>query len=51
MSLYPDAGEAGGCFVRPPRGGKARGSDPERAKVEAARRARSKYGGIALRIG
>lgn len=42
LSLYPDAAEAGGCFYRPPSGRKSKGSDPERAKTEAARRARSK---------
>lgn len=42
LSLYPDAGEAGGCFYGPPSGRKPTGSDPERAKAEAARRARSK---------
>lgn len=44
LSLYPDAGEAGGCFVpsarRPPQR-RAEAADPDRAKVEAARRARS----------
>lgn len=43
LSLYPDAGEAGGSFRysrRPkPAGGPG---DPERAKLEAARRARGK---------
>lgn len=42
LSLYPDAGEAGGCFYRPPSGRAPAGGDPERAEVEAARRARSK---------
>ena len=44
LSLYPTAGEAGGCFGRPAtsRGGLAGGSDPERSAVEAARRARGK---------
>lgn len=42
LSLYPDAGEAGGCFYRPPSGRKPSGGDPDRAKAEAARRARSK---------
>lgn len=46
LSLYPDAREAGGCFVssRPPqRSYVARGhaADPERAAVEAGRRART----------
>jgi hypothetical protein len=42
LSLFPDAGEAGGCFYRPPSGRKPNGSDPERSRAEAARRARSK---------
>jgi hypothetical protein len=42
LSLYPEAGEAGASFVRPPSGGGPRRSDRERSKVEAARRARSK---------
>lgn len=47
LSLYPDAGEGGGCFVssqRPDRSYVAPGSagDPERAAHEAARRARAK---------
>ncbi|MGG7655358.1 rolling circle replication-associated protein [Kocuria rosea] len=47
LSLYPDAGEGGGCFVssqRPDRSYVAPGSavDPERAAQEAARRARAK---------
>jgi hypothetical protein len=47
LSLYPDAGEAGGCFVptyRPDRtyvpGTPA--ADPDRSRAEAARRARAK---------
>ena len=41
MSLYPQAGEAGGCVRMPPRGGgRRRPPDPERSAVEAARRAR-----------
>ena len=47
LSLYPDAGEAGGCFVPATRGNRSRGvvgaaADPERARQEAARRARGK---------
>jgi len=42
LSLYPDAGEAGGTFQRPRTAGKPKGRDPERAKIEADRRARSK---------
>jgi hypothetical protein len=46
LSLYPEAGEGGGCFVssRQNRGGGIRGAarDPERAALEAARRARGK---------
>jgi hypothetical protein len=47
LSLYPSAGEAGGSFVyslRPPRRyvAGAPAADPDRAKVEAARRARAK---------
>lgn len=47
LTLYPDAGEAGGCFVssvRPARWwvpGMA-AQDPERSRAEAARRARAK---------
>ena len=45
MGLYPDAGEAGGCFV-PVRGREARpgpgAKDPERSRAEAARRAAGK---------
>ena len=43
FNLYPDAGEGGGCFVRPirplPRVGPP---NPGRARREAARRARAK---------
>ena len=43
LTLYPEAGEAGGCYVAPFRplasGGR---SDPERAELEAVRRARGK---------
>lgn len=47
LSLYPDAGEGGGCFVgshQPDRSYVAPGTgrDPERAAKEAARRARAK---------
>ena len=45
LSLYPDAGEAGGCLRagQTPRGGAAgQTADPERARAEALRRARSK---------
>lgn len=46
LSLYPAAGEGGGCFVssRPPRPWKRGGpaENPERAQQEAARRARSR---------
>ena len=43
LTLYPDAGEAGGCYVAPRRPlGSGGRSDPERAEVEAVRRARSK---------
>lgn len=46
LSLYADAAEAGGCFVNPFQrrwfGVKGAASDPERARAEAARRARSK---------
>jgi hypothetical protein len=47
LSLYPQAGEGGGCFVssyRPERTYVARGkaANPERAASEAARRARAK---------
>jgi hypothetical protein len=46
LSLYPDAAEAGGCFVNPFRrhsvGIKGRAVDPERSRAEAARRARGK---------
>lgn len=45
LNLYPDAGEASGCFVPgyQRRGAGVRGfaADPERAAVEAGRRARS----------
>jgi hypothetical protein len=45
LSVFPDAGEAGGCFVssrRPPRVGyTGPAADPERARAEAARRARA----------
>ncbi len=45
LSLYRDAGEAGGCFVPAARGSGYRGVagaavDPERSRAEAARRAR-----------
>jgi hypothetical protein len=47
LSLYPTAGEAGGCFVpswRPPRAWVPAGfaADPARARLEAARRAKKK---------
>jgi hypothetical protein len=47
LSLYPDAGEGGGCFVSSHQPARAyvapgKGSDPERAAKEAARRARAK---------
>ncbi|MHA7274988.1 rolling circle replication-associated protein [Arthrobacter sp. Hz1] len=47
FTLYPDAGEGGGCFVsanRPERSYVAKGAaaDPERAAKEAGRRARAK---------
>ena len=47
LSVYPQAGEAGGCFVssyQPERSYVARGNarDPQRAADEAARRARAK---------
>lgn len=45
LTVYPEAGEAGGQLVTPRRGsGRATGpaADPERSKREAARRARSK---------
>ncbi|WP_426118654.1 rolling circle replication-associated protein [Kocuria sp. LHG3120] len=47
LSLYPDAGEGGGCFVssyQPDRSYVApgKGRDPKRAAEEAARRARAK---------
>lgn len=47
LTLYPTAGEAGGCFspsLRPPRAWVAPGSaaDPARARAEAARRAKKK---------
>lgn len=46
VSLFPDAGEAGGCLWVPPRGdGAAAGDggvwDPGRAEMEAARRAKT----------
>lgn len=43
FSLYPGAGEGGGCFVAQgrPRGSGGR-ADPERARREAARRARAR---------
>src|SRR5947208_136414 len=48
LNLYPDAGEAGGCFVSAsggagrgrPRGGSA--ADPERSRAESARRSRAR---------
>lgn len=41
LSLYPEAGEAGGCLRVPARGGvSGRAPDAERSAVEAARRAR-----------
>lgn len=46
LSVYPEAGEAGGCFVsssRAPRGaGGGHAADSERAQVEAGRRARGR---------
>jgi hypothetical protein len=44
LGLYPDAGEAGGCFVSRggAAGGRKAGSDPSRAREEAARRAAGK---------
>jgi hypothetical protein len=43
LSLYPEAGEAGGCLRVSARSSDGYGeSDPERAKAEAARRARTK---------
>lgn len=46
LSLYPEAGEGGGCFVssRQNRGGGVRGAarDPERSAHESARRARGR---------
>lgn len=46
LTYYPDAGEAGGCFVASRRrsytGVRGSASDPERARAEAARRARTK---------
>lgn len=53
LSLYPDAGEAGGCFRIGTSGRRvARGSDPERSAAEAVRRARSKIRryGVANRL-
>lgn len=40
LSLYPEAGEAGGCLRVPPGGRRGRPPDPERSAGEAARRAR-----------
>jgi len=46
LNLYPDAAEAGGCFVpsrrRPSMGVRGFAKDPERSRVEAARRARGR---------
>jgi hypothetical protein len=44
LSLFPDAGEAGGCLRVPQAGGSGGfgDPDPDRAAVEAARRARTK---------
>jgi hypothetical protein len=44
LSLYPDAGEAGGCLTRlgEPGSTGAGGADPDRAAAEADRRARTK---------
>ena len=43
LRLYPQAAEAGGCLRVPePRGSSSWGSDPERAALEAVRRARAK---------
>lgn len=45
LSLYRDAGEAGGCFVSTQRraftGVRGQAADPDRARAEAARRARA----------
>lgn len=46
LTLYPGAGEAGGCFVSASEVRRVvapgQGADPERARAEAARRARAK---------
>ena len=43
LSLYPDAGEAGGCLIAPRRdGGVISAGDPDRSALEADRRARGK---------
>lgn len=48
LTLYPDAGEAGGSFLTAPvrrrgqRGVRGAAADPERARQESARRARAK---------
>ena len=44
LTLYPQAGEAGGCFNRRGRAAEGGGGEPdvERAQEEAARRARTK---------
>jgi hypothetical protein len=42
LTLYPEAGEAGGCVQSTGRLGSGRGSSPERVELEAARRARGK---------
>ena len=45
ISLYPDAAEAGGSLTfagRPPKPGGGPAADPDRAKAEAGRRARTK---------
>jgi hypothetical protein len=45
LNLYPEAGEAGGCFVPTLRGRRSAGggeADPERSRDEAARRAYAK---------
>jgi hypothetical protein len=47
LSFYPDAREAGGAFIpsRPYRGGggiKGQAADPQRARIEAARRAKGR---------
>lgn len=45
FTLYPEAGEGGGCFRptwQPDRLGGGLGSDPERSQVEAGRRAATK---------